>query len=255
MLWLLAVSTATAVPCALRATPLPDPGLSPELRAVAPQYFHASHRGGFDAYRGRGNVFPWFDLYDLRVGVRPPAMVRISASTDSWLVGMSVKAETPWPTLLLPRSGAGRRRIIGHERYPIEALERATGEVLVLARGSGQLYLLRVPPDPSAAVTELGLGLPDAAFDVRLGRTADDHPILAWLARDGDRLEVRASWSLDPADGIVVDAVTLSPAVAELSGRSRVELALAADGDHDLAIAWRPLADPDYPDVLPEVAY
>ncbi|MCA9692010.1 MAG: hypothetical protein KC636_20580 [Myxococcales bacterium] len=231
----------TTQACALSAEPQAAPAVHPDLMAVAAQYFHPAYRGGFDAYRG-GEVFPWFDRYNLERPTLAPAGLRIAASTAQTLFAVSQQGEL----VALRREGLAATEL-GQRLYPVEAIERADGEAWVLGRGPETLQLVHLTPTRAADVIDLGL--PTSTRDVRLALTADERPALLWVAREEERLRVLLSWSLAPAEAIVLDQVTLPIAVAELAEITDTGLSAAADGPRGLGFAWRPITDTAFLDV------
>lgn len=223
--------------CDLHASPVEAPALADDLREVAPQYFHSGHRGGFDAYHGGPPVFPWFDVFDLEHAVTPPRNVRVAASTPSALFVVRDGAMG-----VLAR-GASDVHWTAHELYPEEAVEHGD-ERWVLARDTHTWKVFRAS-DERAVSTEIDV----RRWDVRLAVAADGTPVLAWVDREGEHLRVHVAWDLDVEHARVVDDVTLPEPVAELSLITRSGLAVAADGEHGIGLAWRPLSDPDLDDV------
>ena len=221
--------------CALAAGPVAAPAIHPDVLRVAPQYFHASHRGGFDTYTGGAPLFPWFDVYDLERAVTPPRNVRVTASTPESLLVVSRDGE-----LGVLARGASTPAWTGEQLYPEEAVERG-GELWVLARTG---TTRRVFHRGDGRVVDLGVSV--LTWDVRLAVTNDGHPVAAWLSQDAGHLRVHVAWDLDVANARVVDEVSLPEPIAALSARSRVDLAIAADGAEGLGVAWRPLIDPTY---------
>jgi len=230
--------------CVLQAIAIDPPVLHRDLLAVAPQYFHPPHRGGFDAYRGGGRVFPWFDAYALQEPFIPPEDVRIAASTRSTLLAVSSDGELG----VIARDG-GAPTWLGERLYPEDAFETTAGMRWVLARSGSTWRLVQIDAGNRASVFDLKV--PESTWDVRIALTADDRIAVAWLERDGGSLRVKLT--LDPIASepmvVDVDEVVLPEAVAALSQRSTVDLALAGDGPDGVAIAWRPLADAGYADV------
>lgn len=233
-----AATTGSAARCALEATPAPAPALPDALAEVAPQYFHASHRGGFDAYRGGPPVFPWFDVHRLETPVVPPRGVRVAASSARTLYVVRDGTLGVWPR-------DGEVRWTEHALHPEEAVEADGGRRWVLARSRERWHVAAIAPDGEVTVRDLAR--PASSWDVRIAATADDRLAVAWLERDGGTLRVRVRFGDEPPR--TVDEVTMPAPVAALSERSRVDLALAAHGERGLGVAWRPLDDPDLGDV------
>ncbi len=236
---------ASPARCALRATPQPAPHAADALLAVAPQYFHPVHRGGFDGYRDSGSdlppfesVFPYFEPADLEHPFVPPRGVQVALATSGTFLVFG-----PDGTLGTIRRGETRLRSTGEQLYPWDAVESSTGEVIATASSDDGPRLVRIAPDGHAQVTPLGLQ------SAGVGMSADDRPALVFFARTGGRVRLMLSASLDPDDAIEVDHVDLPVAVAELSERTGGDIAVAPDGPHDLAVAWRPLTDTSFTDV------
>jgi hypothetical protein len=227
--------------CTLAADPPAAVTAHPDLLAVAPQYFHPGHRGGYDAYAGRGDVFPWFDEHDLEHPVLPPAGVRVAASTRSTLF-TSTDGQ-------LGTMARGSREVtsLGRALYPVEAVESERGDRWLLARSGTTYWIVYLPATGAPAMSDLGLS--ERSFDVRIATTSDGTPVLAWLEHEGEHLRVRVAFAMDPAQGRVVDEVTLPAPVAELSAISTVSLTLAAHASGSVAVAWRPLDDAGLTDV------
>lgn len=228
--------------CAPRVEERPSPALAEALLAVAPQYFHAAHRGGFDAYRGTGQVFPWFEPTDLEHPTVPSAGARIAASTQSVFLTVSLQGE-----LGVLRRGEARVAWLGKRLYPESVIERSTGEVLAICRSGSGLKLARIGRDGRLDVRDLGIVEMGRRAD--LGLTADDRPALVFSERDGGRFRLMVSWTLDRAGAIEVDRVELPVPVAELSERTGADLAVVADAASGLAVAWRVLTDASFTDV------
>lgn len=228
--------------CTPRVEGRPSPALADALLAVAPQCFHAAHRGGFDAYQGPGQVFPWFEPTDLEHPIAPPAGARIAASTPSTFLVVSPQGE-----LGVLRRGEAHVAWLGERLYPESAIERSTGEVLATCRSGSGLRLARVGRDGRLDVRDLGIVEIGRRAD--LGLTADDRPALVFSERDGGRLRLMVSWTLDRAGAVEVDSVELPVPVAELSERTGADLTIAADGASDLAVGWRVLADASFTNV------
>ncbi len=226
--------------CWPRPEPLESPTLHAGLLAVAPQYFHASHRGGFDGYTG-GRVFPWYDLYDLERPVHSPPGSRIAASTARSLFPVSEDGRLG----VMDRDEA-TAHFTDHRLYPEEAVETRAGVRWVLARSGKAWHIVQFDADDRAVVHELPI-TPEN-HDVRIVLTASERLVVGWLERQGGRLSVQLSWDPAGAGARVVDHVEVPEAIAALSQRSRVDLALASDGPEGVAVAWRPLVDRDYPD-------
>ena len=225
-----------SVDCVIRAAAHASPAASADLLAVAPQYFHAYHSGGFDAYRGRGDVFPYFELGDLEHPFLPPRGARVTATTRTAILLVSRSGE-----LGLMRRGQARPSWLGEQVYPELAVEDASGQVWALVRSSSSLRILHISTD--GAIDAHDLGFAPRARLVALALSRDGRPVLAYATREAGRLALKLSWSLDPADGIEVDHVDLPVPVAELSEHTGLDVALAPDGPHDIAVAWRPLTD------------
>jgi hypothetical protein len=83
----------------------------------------------------------------------------------------------------------------------------------------------------------------DWARDANLATAADDRPALLLLRRGEGHLRLLLSWSLDPSATVLLDEVEASVAAAKLSQWTGVEISTAADGEHGLGVAWRPLTD------------
>lgn len=235
--------TAPARPgaCRLVASALPPPRVAPALLAVAPQYFHAYYSGGFDAYRGGPDVFPWFDAADLEHPTIPPAHTRIAASTSGSFLTVGLDGE-----LGLLRRGATHVSRLGERLYPEVAVEAPGGEIWATARSGSGLRLLHITAGGRHDVRDLGLT--EDGRVATLALSASGRPALVWFARAGGRLSLRVSWTLDPAQAVEVDHVDLPAPVARLAVRSGVDLAAAADGA-GIAVAWRPLTDKSFTDV------
>lgn len=226
--------------CTLTARTVAAPTLHADLLAVAPQYFHGTHRGGFDAYSG-GKTFPWFDRHQLDAPVLSPPGARIAASTATRLLPVKHSGELGH----LPREG-GRPTWLGKKLYPEEAIDGANGTTWVLAR-SGRTWQV-VELDAEGKVKVHDLGIAETTHDVRIAINHAQRPAAAWLAREGGQLSVHLAMDFDVSTATVVDAVTVPDGVAELSHRTGVNLALVAQGPDALAVAWRPLVDQKYTD-------
>jgi len=230
-----------AAGCALAGDPAPAPTLHPDLSAVAPQYFQPYHRGGFDAYRGGPPVFPWFDRFSLQESVVPPRGVRVTASTRSSLLitqgdrGLGILSRAPDASPIW----------LDEPLRPVEAHEATDGVIWALARSGSTWRVVRIA-EGAAEVHDLGV--PVSTWDVRVALDAAERPVAAWVEREAGVVRVRVTFDLDPAHAVTADEVTLPEPVAALSVRSRVNLAIAAEGD-GVALAWRPLADASFTDV------
>ncbi|MBL4684951.1 MAG: hypothetical protein JKY37_10205 [Nannocystaceae bacterium] len=236
--------------CVLAARRVEPPPLHDDLLKVAPQYFHAHHRGGFDAYTG-GSSFPWFDVHQLDRAIQSPPGARISASTRTMLFPVKLGGG-----LGLLARGGGPTTWLGEKLYPEEAVDSGSGTSWVLARSGSTWRVVQL--DADRQVTILDLKIPETSYEVRIAVTDDGRPALAWLTRDGGRLQVRLAMDFLTADllttdfnvatSTVVDEVEVPTGVAELSHRTRANLALAPNGPDEIAVAWRPLVDQDYTD-------
>jgi hypothetical protein len=232
--------------CTPRVDVEDPPTLHPDLLAVAPQYFHAPHDGGFDAYRGGPPVFPWFDLEDLEHPIVPPTGVRVASSTTNALLVVADDGELG----VMPR-GEVRPRWTGHRVYPWHAVEGSGGGLSILARGDGHAQLVTAHGDDRPAIRPLALARDGR--NARLATTATGRVALVFARNEDARLRLFVSWSLDPADAVVLDEVEVPAPVAALSDLTGYDLAATADGTDALAIAWRPLTDAEYTDVGSQV--
>jgi hypothetical protein len=79
------------------------------------------------------------------------------------------------------------------------------------------------------------------AVDAHLALAADDHPALVFAKRESDRISLMLSWNLGTGKAVEIDRVSVPGQVAKIALDSRVPIAVAADGEHELGIAWRPL--------------
>ncbi len=232
--------------CQLASEQGEAPTLHPQLRDVAAQYFHAPHRGGFDAYTG-GDTFPWFDIHDLAEPFVPPPQWRIAASTERWLVAADREGQ-----LGIQGRQAGPLHHMEHRLYPEEAVEGPGRTLWILARSGSTWRVVYIDTrSPAYPRTVFDLGVPESVHDVRLATAGDGTPGVAWLEREEGRLAVSVGL-LDPEDGvqekILLDEVTVPARVAELTERTSVSLALVGHGADGLAVMWRPLVDRDYDD-------
>jgi hypothetical protein len=245
--------------CVVRSTMLGAPKVHPDLMAVASQYFHPGHRGGYDAFRSSDEVadrpyaetaFPWFDVQDLAQPVTPPAGIRIVMQLrDEYFVTRRL----PTTHCCEEELGLWKRservpRWLGVRLYPESAVQTRDGEIWAITRGQLQpnedkppVRLLHIGIDGKADDRQLDVS--DWARDAELVLTAEDRPALAFLRRSGDHLRLWLSWSLDASDATVIDEVEVAEPVAELSQRTGVSLAVAADGLRGIGVAWRPLTD------------
>lgn len=188
-----AAAPSPAADCAIRAEARPSPAVSPELLAVAPQYFHPYHVGGFDAYRGHGDAFPYFELGDLEHPLQPPRGARVAATTRTAILLVSRDGE-----LGLMRRAQSRPRWLGERLYPELAVQDAGGQVWALVRSSASMQVVHLAAD--GAMDTHDLGFEPRARIVALGLTAEGRPVIAFAARDAGRVALKLSWSLDPAD-------------------------------------------------------
>ena len=244
--------------CALRSHPLTAPKVHQDLLAVAGQYFHPEHSGGFDAFRSDvaptrqddGDVvFPWFDVQELQKPVIPPRGVRVVISLESgYLVTRRLAGQCCREELGFLKRGQPTPRWFGVRLYPDSAVESRSGEIWAITRGQldpeqekPPVRLLHVRCD--GKVDDKRLDVSDWARDAKLALTADDRPALVFLRRDAGRLRLLLSWSLDPSTATPLDEVEVPIAVAKLSQRSGVAVSVAADGKHGLGVAWSPLTD------------
>ena len=225
-------------PCALGGMDASPPPIHPDLEAVASQYFHASHRGGFDAYHGGPAVFPWFDVHDLEHGLTPPDGARGAASTPRTLA--VVKHRGASVELGLLSRNASDLRWTGASLYPEEVVE-SEQDLWVLGRGGAGWHVFH-----RADRQTIHTGIDARSHDVRLVLAADGRPVLAWLEREGGRLSIRLAWDLDTSHALRIDELSLPEPLAELAERSSVNLAIAAHGASGVGVAWRPLTDPGY---------
>ena len=235
-------AAVTPIPsdCVLTTRALETPAIHPGLLAVAPQYFHAPHRGGFDAFTG-GTSFPWFDVHSLGTPIESPPGSRISASTASSLFPVSGDRQ-----LGVQARAGGAVRWSGQALYPEQAVDGHEGHRFVLAH-SGTTWQV-VDFDDANEAHVYDLGVPETTWDVRLAVTHDGQPAVAWLERQGGRLRVMLSMDFTGRRTVSVDEVEVPVGVAELSQRTSVDLALTASGPRGLAVAWRPLVDTTYTD-------
>ena len=244
--------------CAVRSDPMSSPRVHPDLLALAGQYFQTGHDGGFDAFRSDARqadrrdqdvVFPWFDVWELQKPVLPPPGVRIVRSLRSgYLVTRSLSGKCCRDELGYLKRGQETPRWFGVDLYPTSAVQARSGEIWTIAHGASSarqdkpsVRLLHLRVD--GGLENESLDVSDSARNATLALTADDKPALVYLRRDGGRLRLMLSWSLDLATAIPLDEVEVPIAVAELSQRSGVSVSVAADGDRGIGLAWRPLTD------------
>jgi hypothetical protein len=245
--------------CRLRSTALVDLDVSPELIAVAAQYFHSDHRGGYDAFRSRDDIpyrpaaetdFPWFDVADLLHPVIPPTGWRIVLPVGSGYFVTHRLSEYPRyaEELGLWRPGGGEPRWLGPSLYPVSAVQSHSGEIWAIIRGAPEsaeadppMHLLHVGLD--GAIATRRFDVPAWGHDTTLVLTADDRPALVFLRRSAHGVGLLLSWNLDPSTARVVDEVAAPASVARRTQQTGVSLAAAREGPRGLAIAWRPLTD------------
>ncbi|RYE71961.1 MAG: hypothetical protein EOO81_04620 [Oxalobacteraceae bacterium] len=245
--------------CPLRSTAMGPPEVHPDLMAVAAQYFHADYRGGYDAYRSTSDVksrsfeetvFPWFDVQDLTEPVIPPAGVRVVMKLrDDYFVARLIQGMPCCESELGLWNGHEQKpRWLGLRSFgPDSAVQARDGRIWAIMRRT--LVADQTPPirllqiDAHGKVGDVKLDVANGIQDAELVLTAEDRPALVFLRRDEARLGLWLSWSLDPGSATQVDGVQMTGSMAELSARSNISLAVAADGSRGIAIAWRPLTD------------
>jgi len=244
--------------CALHSEALGALKVHRDLLAVAGQYFHSEHRGGFDAFRSEAApayqddgdvVFPWFEVQDLERPVTPPRGVRIVISLrGGYLVTRRLPGQCCREELGFLKRDRPTPRWLGLRLYPDSAVETRFGEIWAITRGQrerGQekppVRLLHIGVDGKA--DDKMLDVSDWARDTELALTADDRPALVFLRRDAGILRLLLSWSLDPSTAILLDEVEVPIEVAKLSQRTGVAISVAADGKRGVGVAWRPLTD------------
>ncbi len=230
-----------AVAQGCRASPLSAAALSPGILEAA-----RSHRGHgpqfLQAAPPRSSV--WFDLLDLE---RP-----LDLAADATPV--AVTRTTVWVVLqdgalALIRRGQNGMTSLPLKLWPAEVVETDAGEAWALARssaarpaaaidGADEVWLLHIDSKGKHEVRSLGPAAPRA---MRLVLTAEGRPALVVARTSGARLTLQVSWSLDPSKVVEVDSVTVGERLAEHSERTGIELAAAAEGPQNIAIAWRPL--------------
>lgn len=211
-----------------------------DLQAVAPQYFHASARDGFNYLPPGSKTYTWFDPHDLGQGVAPPGdMSIIVRATRSHLFGRASDGASRFA-----RRGDNRAHPFPGDvsLWMLDAIATGAGDSWLLGRDNAGLVLARVGKDGGATITPWpgikAAGRDDAAIVETAAGAA-----VAWVERSGATLRVKARWLNDDAEPRVIDEVHL-PAAAELSAYTGFDLIAVAHGQSGLAVAWRPLLEP-----------
>lgn len=251
-------STADRAPvCRVSSEPAPAPEVHGDLLAVSGQYFHPGHAGGFDAY-GAGThqdlphantQFPWFDVDDLATPFSPPRGVRVLSSVGSRYIVMRRKAGPCCSDEVgLLSKGQAKPRWLGKDFFHLSAVETRSGELWVIGSGTDNgaadkptARLFRIPLD--GKIQQYPFEFVEQLYAAQLALTADDRVAVLYPRREGGKLQLLLSWLGTPPGTVLLDEVITSPAVAELSHRSLLAIAVAPDAGRGLGVAWRPLVE------------
>jgi hypothetical protein len=229
-------SSATA--CAIAIDSERTLAIPARLARLAPQYFHASGREGFNDLIAGTNRYAWFDPTNLDLAIEPPAgWTMIRRSTPSFFFGWG----TDGSLHVARRSDGVNARLPVSMIYDEDAVEDAHGAWL-LAGNESHVRLVRVRSSLESSSWDLA-AMPANAVDRQIAVTSDGHVAVVWIGRGSTGLYLMASWlgASGFAPAIAIDHAAMSADAAELSLRSTLNLRAATDGD-GVAVAWRPLA-------------
>jgi hypothetical protein len=232
------VAPVAPTSCAITPEPARKLAIPARLARLAPQYFHASGREGFNDLVQGTDHYAWFDPSDLDVPIDPPAgWSDIRRSTPHFFFGWTSDAAS----YVARRGDAKSVKLAAPIVYDEDAVEDAHGLWLLLGNDS-QVRLVRVLPSLESSSWTLATK-PANEVDRRIAMTSNGRVAVVWVARVSTGLDLMASWlgasGFEPA--IAIDHATMSAGAADLSLRSTVELRAATDVD-GAAVAWRPLA-------------
>ena len=234
-----------AGPPALRLGEAKEATVTPDLRAVGPQYFHPSAKEGFHVLEAGRTYF-----YDpLELSTRhplPSGMYRFWRTVGDTWIGYG-----PDGLHLAARGDVTSRPVVGLPPYlgAADAVRSRVGDLWValndkpwMPSAMGLLHL--TSSSTQVVLNPAGPHPRTSAGDLAVASLDDDRVALAWTEPTPTGLRAVVAWR-DPSLGTwstpqLVDEVTLTPAVAELSARTGLELTAIGLRDH-VAIAWRPL--------------
>jgi hypothetical protein len=217
------------------------------LTAIAPQFFHAGVRDGFNDLVAGTKRYDWYDPANLDVKIVPPeGMDIIWRATPSYFLGWTDNA------LMIARRGdKTATRVPTEKMHILDFVEDANGNAWALtstndSRPTSPMHVIRI--DKSLATTDTPVGTfaleGRARWDRQLAVTKSGRVAVVWAVRRHDGVAILAAWRTErgtfgtPAE---IDHVELERDAIELTLRTGVELRATAEGANAIAVAWRPL--------------